>query len=736
MCSIGVFLDEICVERAVSEEKDISAFSSDDRYRLKLRVACDSINTICKYHEVKFLRHYSLSEKTCCDPFVVHSKPLRRNLREVSVDFQRKFIEVFHLIPGQKLCNVCRGLFPRKLQALVQPEMPTPCVRDEGYALPDEGAAFAINERLAAIGASALNLKKMARTKYVQIKYGQVKKGVRHQLNLALPMDADPLPDSSESSNSCNTPPVDSEMLSQLKERFKSCKRSEQVLILSVLPKSWSIRRIMDEFGASNYLVRKMKRVVEKRGILPSTDMKAGKTLSRECVGKVKDFYEDDEISRVMPGKKDFVSVREDGVRVHRQKRLVLSNLREAYKTFKETYPTADMKIGFSKFAELRPRHCVLAGAAGTHSVCVCTIHQNAKLMMMGARMPTMVDLAVKTTREAVALTMCDPPTVSCHFGECAACPGEVTLKAKLEQALDDSSVDTITYKQWLSTDRTSLETMQCPTDEFVEVFCKKIMQLRTHDFIAAQQAEFMKMKKAGLAPGEVVVIGDFAENYSFVLQDAAQGFHWNNSQASLHPFVCYYRPDADSELKHLSYVAISDSLTHDTVAVHLFQTRLMHHLKATIGNVSKIFYFSDGAASQYKNRKNFINLCHHHGDFGVEAEWHFFATSHGKGPCDGVGGSVKRLAARASLQRPYDGQIMTPHDLFAWAQENLPVISFVFVPQEEIDAHETKLASRFLSLRTIPGTRSFHSFRPLSLTTVSVKTFSLSESETTAKLK
>ena len=35
-------------------------------------------------------------------------------------------------------------------------------------------------------------------------------------------------------------------------------------------------------------------------------------------------------------------------------------------------------------------------------------------------------------------------------------------------------------------------------------------------------------------------------------------------------------------------------------------------------------------------------------------------ATAHGKGACDGIGGTVKRLAARASLQKPYSDQIMT----------------------------------------------------------------------------
>ena len=81
-----------------------------------------------------------------------------------------------------------------------------------------------------------------------------------------------------------------------------------------------------------------------------------------------------------MPGKKDFVSVKQEGKRVQVQKRLMLSNLREVYREFKEKFP--DRKIGFSKFAELRPKHCILAGASGTHSVCVCTIHQNVKLMM------------------------------------------------------------------------------------------------------------------------------------------------------------------------------------------------------------------------------------------------------------------------------------------------------------------------------------------------------------------
>jgi hypothetical protein len=75
------------------------------------------------------------------------------------------------------------------------------------------------------------------------------------------------------------------------------------------------------------------------------------------------------------------------------------------------------------------------------------------------------------------------------------------------------------------------------------------------------------------------------------------------------------------------------------------------------------MYYFSDDASAQYKTKNNFINLCYHSTDFGMNAEWHFFATSHGKGQCDGVGGTIKCLAAYSSLQHH---QILTPAQLYS----------------------------------------------------------------------
>ena len=140
-----------------------------------------------------------------------------------------------------------------------------------------------------------------------------------------------------------------------------------------------------------------------------------------------------------------------------------------------------------------------------------------------------------------------------------------------------------------------------------------------------------------------------------------------------------------------------------------------------------KIIYFSDGAASQYKNFKNFINLCHHEKDFGCRAEWHFFATSHGKGPCDGIRGTVKRMATKASLQRLYQDQIMTPWQLYNFAKDKVEKISFHFSTVADHEKEQENLEERFSHGKTISGTQKFHSFIPESSSTINVKYYSSS---------
>lgn len=98
--------------------------------------------------------------------------------------------------------------------------------------------------------------------------------------------------------------------------------------------------------------------------------------------------------------------------------------------------------------------------------------------------------------------------------------------------------IDEVTYKQWVTVDRCSMETIVKSTDDFIDDFLETLLKLKTHTFISNQQKECYSEIKENLTEGHVVVNCDFAENYSFIVQDEVQSFHWTTCQATLHPFI------------------------------------------------------------------------------------------------------------------------------------------------------------------------------------------------------
>lgn len=242
----------------------------------------------------------------------------------------------------------------------------------------------------------------------------------------------------------------------------------------------------------------------------------------------------------------------------------------------------------------------------------------------------------------------------------------------------------------------------------------EKLTKLLVHDFVSTQQSQYFRNSKDSLKEGEFIVTLDFSENYAFVVQEAVQGFHWNNNQATVHPFVIYYQGQETKKVEHISYVGVSDCLEHDTVAVYMFQQKMIQFLKEAFPIVNAIKYFSDGAPQQYKNKKNFINILHHYEDFGISAEWNYFATAHGKGACDGVGGTLKRVARRYSLQQGTRSEILTAEQLYKWANEHLENYNVFFCSTNDYDSAALFLKDRLQLCKTIKGTLGFHHVLPL----------------------
>jgi len=81
---------------------------------------------------------------------------------------------------------------------------------------------------------------------------------------------------------------------------------------------------------------------------------RTGKTLSPDILDKVRNFYESDEKNRIIPNKKDVVTVKVNNQNEKKQKCLMLCDVNNLHAQFKEVYP--QFLIGKSKFAELQPK--------------------------------------------------------------------------------------------------------------------------------------------------------------------------------------------------------------------------------------------------------------------------------------------------------------------------------------------------------------------------------------------
>lgn len=227
-----------------------------------------------------------------------------------------------------------------------------------------------------------------------------------------------------------------------------------KVQILSVLPNNFSNYKIRKIFNVSNRLASRSKKAKNNFGLAPLPMKRIGRKLPQSTIELVKKFYMSDEISRIMPGMKDCLSIKTSNGRELMQKRLLLFDLTEIFKKFKLEY--SQIKIGLSKFKALRPRQCVSAGQSGTHNVCVCKIHQNVELKIQGLQKAFKKKNLVfnEKTEQFLKSCVCHSPSNDCFLLKCEQCPGVDLVKQNLCTRLEEASIEVVKFSSWCSTDR------------------------------------------------------------------------------------------------------------------------------------------------------------------------------------------------------------------------------------------------------------------------------------------
>ena len=203
----------------------------------------------------------------CCNPFN-NPRHKKTSLRPVLSWMCQK---IPTLTLDQKICNSCR----KKIS-----EMET-----EARESSDENTFHyqdleSVNKGLSIIGESPVIKSKLQGRQYPKEKLIKIKSAFMKSMLTSEDIDDE------------------SEMIKQLKEKFhETQEKSVKVQILTLLPMSWSIKKIENEFKASNYMVRKAKTLVKLGGILSTPNPNHGHNLHDHTIVMVQNFYESDEIS-------------------------------------------------------------------------------------------------------------------------------------------------------------------------------------------------------------------------------------------------------------------------------------------------------------------------------------------------------------------------------------------------------------------------------------------------------
>ena len=110
-----------------------------------------------------------------------------------------------------------------------------------------------------------------------------------------------------------------------------------------------------------------------------------------------------------------------------------------------------------------------------------------------------------------------------------------------------------------------------------------------------------------------------------------------------------------------------------------------MSYVKPDLESPDQVHHWTDSPTSQYRNKTIFSIVSHHEEHSDAKAAWNYFETGHGKEPCDGIGGTAKRLADETVRQEK-----VSIHDaLMTWAENNQQecTIKFLLVNKKETEA-------------------------------------------------
>ena len=426
---------------------------------------------------------------------------------------------------------------------------------------------------------------------------------------------------------------------------------------------------------------------------------------TREYKEKILAFLERDDNSRMTADKNMVIE--------GKQKRIVTDYVRNLHLKFSAEHPELD--VCRTTFRKYKPKHISLSRDLKKRN-CNCIKCENIEFM---------IDKVKRLSPEAI-------PKLPKEF--CEKFQDGVAVQLLMEGFRHDVPGDIISYKAWIPVKtkvyvwewvgeganrvrkqvekevvRTLPRNVHVSMDEFKTRFASDLAKWRAHNKRVCHQFLALKKMREKMTSHDIELQLDFSENYTCEVSGEVQTAHFNAPQITLHPIVMRYKDTDDGELKVKSFSMCSElDKAHN---VEMIYSMLREFWTVTlpremgqdfVDRIRNVNYVSDSPFSQYRNNYIKFLVALHFSLFGTRATWNFLEAGHGKGACDGVGGTVKNKATQASK---HGAQICDFEGFWNWCSTDPSIITFVNITKQKYQFGDKDMTFlKKIGLRSKPG--------------------------------
>jgi len=259
------------------------------------------------------------------------------------------------------------------------------------------------------------------------------------------------------------------------------------------------------------------------------------------------------------------------------------------------------------------------------------------------------------------------------YTNECDVC--KVAINAEDFQRLDDRM-----FYSWKTVDgKVKKVNLTASHYELVDMFNAEIKVLKKHIFVKREQNKFYNNVKDNLEENEVLIHVDYSENYSNKDQQEIQSAYFGHDTFSLFTACCYFRGD-NGETVSKNITVTSNATDHSRIAAHTCIMKVIEELSKTV-KITKIHVWSDGCSAQFRSRFVFFLISRI--DKKYEVNWFYNERHHGKGPMDGVGGTMKNKVFRDVKSGKV--QINDAESFAEYADNTINGIKSLYLPESHV---------------------------------------------------